>query len=259
MNTKRGSLMLILLGILIFGCSQNSLPTEAPVTGAAMPSATPKPAFTNVPATSTPRPTATLIPTATEIVPGAVLFEEDFEDGKADNFVYVWGKDWKVSLENNGNGVLEVNTNTETAIKNNDGAYFGFGSKEWTNYSAEYRVKMLNLKGNVMLKFRSTLEDNRSHYIEWLSAEYDAVSLHVNVNANGWVELKSLEYPVWDERWYQIKVEAQGSRLRVYLDGNLMLQTDDSSITSGGLELGVFPGTHALFDDIRVVALGETP
>lgn len=258
MNTKRGSLMLTLLGILIFGCSQNSLPTEAPVTGAAMPSATPKPAFTNVPATSTPRPTATLIPTATEIVPGAVLFKEDFENYKAEKFVYV-SDGWRVSAEENGNQVFEIDTNNEEDIKNDNGGGIGFGSEDWTNYSAEYRVKMLNLKGNAWLSFRSTIGDNQTYYVEWLSAEYDAVGLYITLNFDGWTMLKSLDNPVWDERWYHVKVEAQGSRLRVYLDGNLMLQTDDSRITSGGFNLGVFPGTHALFDDIRVIALGETP
>jgi hypothetical protein len=248
----------LIVGFLLFGCSQNAAPTAVPVVATQPPSVTPNPTATNVPPTSTLQPTVTSIPTATEIVPGAVLFEEDFEDGKADNFVYIFNS-FFVTTEDNGNKVFEINTNTETAIKKGDGGGIGFGSNYWRNYSAEYRVKMLNSQANTFLKFRCDMGDNPFHYIEWLSAEHDSIYLHSSLNFDGWVGLKGLDLPVWDERWYQVKVEAQGSSLRVYLDNALVLQTDDSSLTNGGFELGVFPGTHALFDDIRITALDETP
>lgn len=249
----------VLLIAVMMGCSPKSTPTEAPATNTntrVPPTSTPTPMPPT--ASQTPRPSPITAPSPTEIVPGAVLFEEDFEDGIADNLVYSWGG-WRASSEDNGNKVYEVNTNTEASIQYNRPASLGFGSKEWTNYSAEYRVKMLNAKANTWLSFRSDIGANRDHYVEWLSAEYDGISLHINLNGSGWNLLKDLSLPVWDERWYQVRVEAQGSTLRVYLDDNLMLQTEDTSIASGVLELGVFPGTHALFDDIRVVALGDSP
>jgi len=248
----------VFFGVLLYGCSQSSMPTQTPVSATVPPSVTPKPTSTSVSVTSTPKLIATSIPTTREIVPGAVLFEEDFEDGIADKLVYIWGG-WRANIEDNGNKVYEIDANTKTYIENNIGGSLGFGSKKWTNYSVEYRVKMLNAKANTWLNFRSDIGENKNQYVEWLSAEYDGISLHINLNSSGWNMLKGLDLPVWDERWYRVKVEAQGTTLRVYLDDDLMLQTDDSSIASGGLELGVFPGTHAQFDDIRVIALDETP
>jgi len=246
----------LLFGILLFGCSQNITPTDAPVAHTESPSLTPEPIATHVPATFTPPRTLTNIPTATAIIPGTVLFEEDFEDGKADNFLYI-ADGWMVTTEANGNKVFEINTNTEAAIKNDEGGGIGFGSNHWANYSAEYRVRMLNLKANTWLSFRSAT-GVQDYYVEWLSAEWDAFNLLIN-QSFGWENIKSLDLPVRDERWYRVKVEARGPALRLYLEDSLMIEVNDSRITSGGFNLGVMPGTHAQFDDIRVIALDETP
>ena len=245
----------ILLIIVLMGCSPVSTPTEAPVTDTRIP-----PTFTLIPPTAsrTPEPSATAVPSPTEILPGAVLFEEDFEDGRADNFVYI-GDQWVVSTEDNGNKEFEINTNTEEAIKNDEGSGIGFGSENWRNYLAEYRVKMLNWKANTWLNFRSTMGDNQEYYNEWLSAEYDSLTLSINQNYGPWENLKWLDLSVRDERWYRIKVEAQGSDLRVYLDDTLMIQAEDARVERGGFDLGVMSVTHALFDDIRVIALGDPP
>jgi hypothetical protein len=200
----------------------------------------------------------TAVPSPTAIVPGAVLFEEDFEDGIADNLVYI-ADGFEVTAENNGNKVLEIDKNTKADIKYNEGGGIGFGSEDWKNYSAEYRVKMLNARANTWLSFRSPVGNGGAYYVEWLSAEYDSFNLFFSKPQDDWQNIKSLELAVRDQKWYRVKVEAQGSALRVYLDNILMIQVKDSRITSGGFNLGVMPGTHAQFDDIRVIALDETP
>jgi hypothetical protein len=243
-------LVSVIVGILLFGCSQNATPTAVPVVATQPPTATPSPTATNAPPL-----TYTPLPTATEIVPGMVLFEEDFEDGKADNFIYI-ADGFEVTTEGNGNKVLEIDTNTEAFKKTDGGTGVGFGSEEWTNYSAEYRVKMLNAKGNAWLSFRNTAG---IYYVEWLSAEWDTINLFFSDTKDGWQNVKTLKLSVWDERWYRVRVEAQGFSLRVYLDDNLMIQVEDERIANGDFNMGVFSGTHALFDDIRVTALGNSP
>ena len=252
MNLK--SFLSVVLIAMMAGCVPQPTPPSAPATETRVP---PTSTSTPIPPTAswTLYPSMTAIPSPTAIVPGAVLFEEDFEDGTADNFVYIVDG-WKVITEDNGNKVFEIDRNTEEAIKNNEGAGVGFGLAEWTNFSAEYRVRMLNAKGNSWLSFRNTAG---MYYVEWLSAEWDSVNLFFSEPQDGWMPIKSLELPVWDERWYRVKVEAQGPWLRVYLDDALMIEVEDPRITHGDFNLGVFPGTHALFDDIRVIALGDSP
>ena len=252
---RLASFLPLVLIAALSACSQPATPTDAPVAVAPLPSVPPAPTSTSVPATATLWLAPTPIPSPTEIVPGAVLFEEDFEDGTADNFVYIVDG-WMVTTEENGNRVFEIDRNTEEAIKNNEGAGVGFGLENWTNFSAEYRVRMLNAKGNSWLSFRNT---RGIYYVEWLSAEWDSFNLFFNEPHDGWQNIKSLELSVRDERWYRVKVEAQGPELRVYLDDALMIQVEDERIANGDFNLGVFPGTHALFDDIRVIALGEAP
>lgn len=252
MNSKL--FLSVILVFIVAGCSPIPTLTEAPATETRVPStSTPTP----IPPTAswTPYPSMTAVPSPTEIVPGAVLFEEDFEDGTADNFSYIVDG-WAVTTEDNGNKVFEIDRNTEEAKKNNEGAGVGFGLEEWTNFSAEYRVKMLNARGNTWLSFRNT---TGIYYVEWLSAQWDSINLFFSKPQSDWENIKSLELPTRDERWYLVKVEAQGSRLSVYLDDTLMIQVDDLRITHGDFNLGVFPGTHALFDDIRVIALGDSP
>lgn len=255
---KYGLVMLIFSGVLLFGCSQSSTITNVPIIETKPPLVAIEPTMAKIVLTLTPMPTATVIPTATEIVPGAVLFEEDFENFNVQKFAYVSGG-WRVSINDDGNKVFAIKTNTESAIKNDFGESITFGLKSWENYSAEYRVKMLSPKANVFMKFRSTMGDNKAYYVEWMSAEYDTMSLHIKHDLEQWEPLQFLDNVFWDERWYRVRIEAQGSRLRVYLNDNLMLQADDARITHGGLEIGVTTGTDALFDDIRVIALGKSP
>ena len=247
----------IIIVAVMAGCSPEPASIETPVTDTMLP-----PTFTPIApqslATPMPSATPTAIPAPTEIVPGAVLFEDDFENYRAEKFVYISG-DWEVVTEEDGNKVFEIKLNTEEAIQKDEGAGFGFGLKSWTNYSAEYRFKMRNSKANVWMKFRSTIGDNEAYYVVWVSAEYSTVNLHIKHDLDHWVTLESLDNAIWDERWYKVKIEAQGSRLRVYLNDNLMLQTDDTRITSGGLEIGTMTGTDIVIDDIRVVALDAVP
>ena len=66
---------------------------------------------------------------------GSLLFFEDFEDGVAEGIKYIYG-DWKVTTDNDGNKVYEVDNRQNTNYPG-----FDFGSGSWTNYIVEYRVR----------------------------------------------------------------------------------------------------------------------
>ena len=59
--------------------------------------------------------------------------------------------------------------------------------------------------------------------------------------------------PIEDDRWYKLKAEARGNRLRCYLDGKWMINETWNMIGSGCVGLHV-NGSNFAFRDIKVVS-----
>jgi hypothetical protein len=72
-----------------------------------------------------------------------------------------------------------------------------------------------------------------------------------------WRPITALEYNFERGVWYSVRAEVRGVEIKVYIDDSLTIDTEDSRISAGSLNMQVGPGTHAQFDDIRVIALGQ--
>ncbi len=84
-----------------------------------------------------------------------ILFEDDFEDGKAQFFRNLnLGEDWEVVVDETGNSVYSING----SLTGNPYSIVSFGDSSWDNYIVEGRVRFLELKGYsaVYIAFRAS-------------------------------------------------------------------------------------------------------
>ena len=67
-----------------------------------------------------------------------------------------------------------------------------------------------------------------------------------------WRELGSADFSYDTTRYYQLRVENEGARIRAYVDGKLIIEASDAEIHKG--KSGVIAGIPARFQDFRVTA-----
>ena len=129
------------------------------------------------------------------------------------------------------------------------------GDAEWSDYTVEASVKLLSLKAAAGVVFR--YHTNRHYYLFSLADGKTArlerhEVLEPSLRVHGWKQLASASFPHDTSRYYRLKVENSGPRMRAYIDGKLVLEASDSEILKG--KAGVFASTPARFQDFRAVA-----
>lgn len=132
------------------------------------------------------------------------------------------------------------------------------GDPEWSDYSAEVKVKPLNLVEMAGLAFR--YRTNRHYYLFALSGGSKArLALHLPIEpklrVHGWKELASADFPYDAKRYYVLKVETDGPRIRAYIDGKLILEANDSELLKG--KAGVISSGPARFEDFSRLSAGR--
>lgn len=207
------------------------------------------------PKTSTVTPeTPTSVSKSEPTITASILFEEDFENEVIDKFFH-WDdteNSWQIATDQSGNIVYEIN--------NLDGSRYPriiFGLDEWKNYEAEYRAKILAAakpEATVLLYFRSS----QSFVTYDLQAQVFFDNFVVGfATGTSWQELASKRFDFELDRWYTIRLQAQGSQIRGFVDNKLIIETEDTRLEEGALGISVGPGAHVQIDDILVKSLDE--
>jgi hypothetical protein len=129
------------------------------------------------------------------------------------------------------------------------------GASEWSSYAVETRVRPLALDGMAGVVFR--YHTNRHYYLFALTGGDTArLALHLPLETAlrvpQWKELGSARFPYVTTRYYQLRVENDGPRMRAYVDGKLVLEAEDNEIPQG--KAGVIAGVPARFQDFAVTA-----
>ncbi len=159
---------------------------------------------------------------------------------------------WAVG-EEEGKRYLEQHTvNDQSRLMN---PIFLTGDPEWENYTVEVSVRPLSLDDMAGVVFR--YHTNRHYCLFALTAGKRArlalrLPLETTVRVADWRELGSTEFPYDTTRYYRLRVESEGSKIRAFIDDKLILTSDDGELIQG--KAGVTANVPARFQDFRVTA-----
>ena len=109
--------------------------------------------------------------------------------------------------------------------------------------------------GHIEVKIVFRWTGNRDMYI--FSVENNYVRFQKYVGGS-WHNVQLAKSNVMVEGVHQIRVECEGTNIRGFLDGNLLVNVDDSSHTQGKFGIGTF-GTGASFEYVNVEAASTNP
>lgn len=203
----------------------------------------------------TPTYTSIPVPTLEPIQAGTVLLQEDFEDKEAQRFRPWPDSAWAI-IQDQGNWIYDVNSLVETVSPKAQ-----FGSAHWSDYSIEFRLKLIENNGpqaKAGVRFREYGEDGPGYQLELNFLTNELIVTYFDKRfGSEWIDLREVEMSSLDEgKWYRIRVEAQDTYIRVYIDEDEILNLSDSRVETGWLSLVVWEGVRVQYDDIEVTALG---
>jgi rhamnogalacturonan endolyase len=131
------------------------------------------------------------------------------------------------------------------------------GDPEWADYTVEAKVKPLLLNGTAGVVFR--YHTNRHYYMFGLSDGHRArLLMHEPIEDTfrvpKWRELATADFIYDAKRYYTLRVENEGPRIRASIDGRAVLEAPDDEILRG--KAGITASMPARFQDFSV---GTTP
>jgi hypothetical protein len=132
---------------------------------------------------------------------------------------------------------------------------FVTGDEDWTNYSVEVSVKPLALSDLAGIAFR--YHTSRHYYVFALRGGKEAVLLirqpiEQQLRKAEWRTLQTAPFEYDVQRYYRLRVNTEGPRIRASIDAKPMLEANDSEILQG--QAGIMANVPARFQNFAVSA-----
>lgn len=134
----------------------------------------------------------------------------------------------------------------------------------WNNLTAEFDVQFVDVDSDYSLVYRTTYWANANNtmgYVAALSNGYVRLGKGSNSSTPSWAVIQQVAFTTEAGKWYHVKVEANGSTHKIYVDGILYVNVTDSSYSSAGyVALRHYNGagagvrSSAYFDNFGIVA-----
>lgn len=155
--------------------------------------------------------------------------------------------------------------------------YLEGGSQEWTDYRLRARVNLVS-GGQIGVWFRGTFVDEGGGNGRKLTGYYFVMTTSdlilyqmrtedecgtdcapgVIYHFSNPILLEDVDFSLERGRWYELKVEVEGSLIKCYVDGVLKIEYDDTIGTTflqGTVGFFVYKASDARFDDVLVQPL----
>jgi hypothetical protein len=178
---------------------------------------------------------------------GDLLFSDDFETSNAEDWIANTQGDWSIVTD-------ETNVYEQATMSNNFRVAVA-GDAAWTDQVVEARVKVLSFGGgstSYLVGVYARFQDLDNHYYVALR-EDGKVAIRMRLEGSSTTLGSAVEAGIVPGTWYEVRLEAVGSSLTAYLDGELKVTVTDGSISAGAVGLGSTNAT-AVFDDVAVSA-----
>lgn len=129
------------------------------------------------------------------------------------------------------------------------------GDPEWSDYTVECKVRPMLMEDTAGIVFR--YHTNRHHYSFLLedgkkAGLYLRLPTETKMRAGRWRTLATAAFTYEPSRYYTLKVENEGPKIRAFIDGKLVLEASDSEILKG--KAGIQANIPTRFTDFRVSA-----
>ncbi len=154
------------------------------------------------------------------------LFHDDFRNGMK-NWIINRGE-WDVS-----NGFAQGSGPAHFALIKND---------KWQNYLFEVRTRILGsdnpevdwLKSYIFFR----VQDENNCYRYGIHGDAGVIDLYKLVGGK-WIKLGSYTFSPTKDEWYVLRISVEASKITGYLNGEKIIETNDTTFTSGGIGIGV--------------------
>jgi hypothetical protein len=182
---------------------------------------------------------------------GTELFREDFESEDVSRWTLAGGT-WARTLD------AETNSNVFSQSEDgpSDTLLAVAGDATWRDVRVEADFKVLAFNGSsssYMAGICVRLTDAENFYLVGLRGDSDQrIGIRIFGDSNSNLE-QSEEFSGVENEWYRLRVDAIGSTLSVFIDGELVVEQTDAEHPAGGIGLCTARAT-AVFDNILVTA-----
>ncbi|HUS07592.1 MAG TPA: hypothetical protein VMZ52_14895 [Bryobacteraceae bacterium] len=129
------------------------------------------------------------------------------------------------------------------------------GEPEWSDYTVQVKMRPLSSNGFAGIAFR--YHTNRHYYLFSLAGGKQArlalrLPIEPGLRAPAWREIAVKDFAYDTKRYYELKVENDGPRIRAFVDGKLVLEASDSELLQG--KVAVTSSAPARFQAFAVSA-----